>query len=138
MATNQDVIRRPREWDEPCTQCLGTGVVHKREYFALWTPAEYAAHMPAEFVPAKLDPAKLRGVGTVPTDAIICTAQAGASIFEACKEGIVLARAFGHPVAFEFNGAVAVCRVDSDWEIVCKTWWKLAYGKTYEQSMKER
>lgn len=135
---NEQTIRTPHEWDETCQECSGTGKVHKRQHFALYTPAEYAQGMPAKFVPAKLDPAKHRGVGAVPADAVLCTARAGASIFEACKEGVTLARAFGHPVAFEFNEAVAICRADSNPEELVKAWWKLAYGKTYEQSMAER
>lgn len=136
--TLEMMVRTPHEWDEMCRECNGTGSVHKREHFALRTPAEYAAVMPSEYTPAKLDHAKLRGTGAVPTDAVICSAHGGASIFEACREGVTLARAFGRPVAFEFNGAVAVCRSDSDPETVGKVWWKLAYGKTYEESMKER
>lgn len=132
------MIRTPREWDETCSNCHGAGKVHKRESFSLWTPEEHAASMPAEYATIKLDPAKHRGVGAVPANAVLCSAHAGASIFEACKEAVTLAREFGRPVAFEFNEAVAVCHSDSDPAAVAKTWWKLAYGKTYEQSMAER
>jgi hypothetical protein len=132
------MIRTPKEWDETCWQCKGSGIVHKREIFALWTPEEHAALMPAKYATIKLDPAKHRGVGAVPTNAVICSAHAGASIFEACKEAVTLARAFGRPVAFEFNEAVAVCHADSDPITVAKTWWKLAYGKTYEEAMADR
>jgi hypothetical protein len=132
------MIRTPKEWDETCPQCKGVGKVHMRESFALWTPEEHAKDMPPEFATIKLDPAKLRGVGAVPTNAVICSAHAGASVFEACKEAVTLALVYGCPVAFEFNGAVAVCHSDSDPVAVAKTWWKLAYGKTYEQSAAER
>ena len=128
-----DVIRKPKEWDEPCKECRGVGVVHKRESFSLWTPAEYVAVMGPECAPEKLDPKH-----DVPSNAVVCVAHGGASVFEACKEGVALARIFGRPVVFEFNGAVAVCSVDSDPDDVSKRWWKRAYGKTYEQSMKER
>jgi hypothetical protein len=112
------MIRKPREWDETCRECLGTGQVHRREYFSLMTPDEYAQVMPAEYVPAKLDPKY-----DVPTNVVVCTAHAGATIFKACKEGVTLARAFGQPVAFEFNGIVVVCSPDSDPEDVAKRWW---------------
>jgi hypothetical protein len=127
------MIRTPREWDEPCRGCHGTGKVHRRERFSLMTPDEYAAGMPAKYVPAKLDTKH-----DVPDNAIICTPHAGASIFEACKEGVALARAFARPVAFEFNGVVAVCLYGSDPENVSKRWWERAYGKTNEESMRDR
>jgi len=60
------------------------------------------------------------------------------AIFEACREGVVLAATVGRPVAFEFNGAVAVCRTGGDPEAIAKAWWKRAYGKTYEESMRDR
>ena len=49
-----EIVRTPREWDETCRECKGTGSVHKREHFALWTPAEYARVMPGEYVPATM------------------------------------------------------------------------------------
>src|SRR5579875_727239 len=131
------MIRTPKQWTETCRECRGTGTIHKREHFALWTPEEYAANMPPEFVPAKLK-SDCKGADDLPANVVVCTAHAGPSIFEACREGVTLARAYGRPVAFEFNEAVAVCHGDSDPERVAKGWWKLAYGKTYEQSMKER
>jgi len=120
------IVRTPREWDEQCWHCKGSGQVHKRERFALWTPDEYEHVQPLD---QKHD---------VPPNAYVCTAAPGSSIFEACKEGVGLARTVGRPVAFEFNGAVAVCRADSDPDKVAKAWWLRAYGKTYEQSAAER
>jgi len=132
MKTN-DVIRTPKEWDESCHECGGKGVVHKREHFSLWTPSEYMAAMGHEFVPEKLD-----AKHDVPANAVVCVAHAGASIFEACKEGITLARTFGAPVVFEFNGTIAICYADSAPEDVSERWWKKAYGETYEQSAARR
>jgi hypothetical protein len=119
--TANELVRTPREWDETCRECKGTGFVHKREHFALWTPDEYARVMPMEHVPAKLEPGTHRGVESVPNNAMICVVHGGASILDACKEAVTLSRAAGRPVAFEFNGAVAVCVSDSDDEHVITT-----------------
>ena len=126
------VIRTPKKWTEECRECCGSGYVHKREHFALWTPDEYMATMP------ECGPPKLDAKHDVPADAVVCSAMGGSTIFEACAEGVGLAKVYGRPVAFEFNGAVAICRADSDPNTVAKVWWKRAYGKTYEQAMKER
>lgn len=124
--TTKPVVRTPREWTEQCRECCGTGHVSRRERFSLWTPDEFEQREP-------IDPKH-----DLPRDAYVCTAAPGATIFEACKEGIGLSKMVGRPVAFEFNGAVAVCRSDSDPDNVAKAWWERAYGKTYEQSMAER
>jgi hypothetical protein len=126
------MIRTPKEWDESCRECGGSGHVHRQERFVLWTPEEgAAAGLGKKFfhIDAKYD---------VPRDAYVCVAQAGASIFEACEEAIDIARIARRPVAFEFSGAVAVCFGTSDPEKVAKAWWNRAYGKSYEQSMKDR
>ena len=34
------IVRKPKEWDETCSQCRGSGTVHKRERFSLMTPDE--------------------------------------------------------------------------------------------------
>ena len=126
------MIRTPREWDETCRQCRGTGAVHKREHFWLLTPDEQEKLFGKERV-VKLDPKH-----DVPHDVVVCWVSNGASIFEACKEGVTLARAYGRPVAFEFNGVAAVCEAGSDPEEVAKAWWPKVYGQTYEQSVASR
>jgi hypothetical protein len=123
------VIRTPKEWTETCDKCRGTGNVHKRQRFFLWTPDEYLELMPDR------DPLKLDVKHDVPADAVVCSVHGGATIFESCREGIELAKLYKRPVVFEFNGAVAICRGDSDPDTVGKAWWKLAYGKTYEESL---
>lgn len=120
------INRTPREWVETCDRCGGCGKVQRREHFALWTPDEYEHVQPLD---AKHD---------VPADAYVCTAAPGGTINEACREGIEIAKLVGRPVAFQFNGAVAVLRADSDPVAVMRAWWKRAYGKTYEESMAER
>jgi hypothetical protein len=125
------IVRVPHEWDEPCRECNGSGHVHKVERLHLWTPDEYAKLMGHE--PTSLDPKF-----DVPSNAYVCHAMGGATIFEACREGIGLAKRVGLPVVFEFNNALAICHADSDAEDVAKRWWLKAYGKTYEQSMRER
>ena len=127
------MIRTPREWDEPCPKCRGAGVVHKRESFHLLTPEEYVALMQGT-----VDPPKLDAKYDVPADAVVCTPCGSVSIFEACTEGVTLARAYGRPVVFEFNGRVVVCSSDSNPEDVAKRWWKRAYGETYEESVEKR
>jgi hypothetical protein len=117
--------RTPREWTETCRTCRGSGQTHHRQHFALWTPDE--------FEPQPLDPKH-----DVPSDALVCTAVYGSSIFEACREGVELAQMTGRPIAFECNGSVAILRADSDPVAIAKAWWKRAYGRTYEQSMAER
>lgn len=127
------VKRTPREWNEKCGACSGRGIVHRRQHFALLTPDEFDGpddHRPALF---DLDPKH-----DAPADAYVCRALGGASIFDACNEGREIARMVGRPVAFEFNGALAVVRADADPTAVAKEWWKRAYGKTYEQSMRDR
>lgn len=127
------MIRTPREWDEPCRECRGSGQVHKRERFSLLTPDEQVKLFGVDRVPKALD-----AKHDIPANAVVCWAGAGSSIFEACKEGVTLARVFGRSVAFEFNESVAVCHADDDPEQVAKQWWRRAYGKTYEQSMADR
>jgi hypothetical protein len=129
----EKMIRTPKEWDETCRECQGTGKVHKREHFSLLTPDEQAKLFGPDRAPTVFDTKH-----DVPANAVVCWAGAGASIFEACTEGVTLARAFGRPVAFEFNETVVVCSSDADPEDVAKRWWKRAYGKTYEQSAADR
>jgi hypothetical protein len=119
------IVRTPREWAETCRHCNGKGVVARREHFALWTPDEYRA----EPLDARHD---------APHDAYVCTGVPGATIFEACKEGVTLAAIVKRPVAFEFNGAVAVCREGEDPGAIAKAWRIRAYGMTHEQAMRER
>ena len=120
------MIRTPREWDEQCHECRGTGVVHKREHFALWTPDEYMESL-AGYGPPTIDQ-KHKGASDVPVNALICCVHAGASIFEACKEGVALALAAGRPVAFAFNDTVAICHVDSEPDQVSIAWSERMYG----------
>jgi hypothetical protein len=122
------VKRIPRSWTETCQECHGTGRVTKREHFALWTPEEYPTDIP-------ISPS---AKGYASSEAYVCVAVPGASIFEACKEGVAIAKVVGRPVAFECNGAIAVCLQHSDPNSVALEWWKLAYGETYEQSAAKR
>ena len=131
------MIRTPKEWDETCSQCRGTGTVRRREYFALLTPDEQVKLFGADRITTAIDP-KCKGGDDVPPNAVVCWCGAGCTIFEACKEGVTLARAYGRPVAFEFNDAVVICHSDSDPDAVAKAWYPRAYGKTYEQSMRDR
>lgn len=132
MTDRPKLIRTPREWIEQCRSCGGSGHIQKRESFALWTPDEWAANMPG-FPREPLDPKF-----DVPPDAYVCEPVGGCSIFEACKEAVTIAREVGLAVAFEFNGAVAIVRADSDPIAVAKAWWKRAYGETYEEAMARR
>jgi len=120
------IKRTPRQWTESCRTCNGTGTVHEREHFSLWTPDEYERVQP-------LDPKH-----DAPADAYVCTTCPGATIFEACREAAEIAKQVHRPVAFEFNGTIAVIRADSDPVAVAKEWWKRAYGKTYEQDAANR
>jgi hypothetical protein len=120
------IVRTPKKWTEPCRECGGSGHVQKREYFALWTPDEYEG---TETLDPKHD---------VPQNAYVCTAVPGSTINEACREAIGLVKLVNRPVAFEFNGAVAVCHQDSDPDRIVRAWWLKAYGETYEQSMAKR
>lgn len=126
------VIRKPKQWTEKCRECSGSGHVTWREHFSLWTPDE-GAEMGLDATHFQLSPQF-----DVPRNAYICVAHGGASIFEACKEGVGLAAIVDRTVVFEFNGAVAECRPGADPAIVAKVWWRRAYGKTYEESMKDR
>src|SRR5277367_6958272 len=127
----EKIVRVPKEWDESCQTCRGAGVVHKAERFHLWTPDEYERLMGNP--PSDIDPKH-----DAPSNAYLCHAMGGATIFEACKEGVALAKTVARPVVFEFNDALAVCHADSEPEDVAKRWWLKAYGKTYEQSMRDR
>ena len=85
------IVRAQREWVENCDRCGGSGKIHRREQFALWTPYEYKQVRP-------LDPKH-----DAPSDAYVCTAVHGGTIGEACREAIDIAKMVGRPVAFEFN-----------------------------------
>ena len=126
------MIRKAKEWDERCRGCGGKGMVHKVEHFNLWTPEEYAEVMGHPMETESV----VTAAGVV--NAIVCVAHGGASIFEACKEGVTIAKEVGRPVVFEFNGKLVVCHADSDPVDVAEEWWKVAYGKTYEESMRDR
>ena len=128
------MIRTPREWDEMCRECCGAGKVHKRERFTLLTPEEYAEMMGPDHALPRLS-AKLAAVA--PINAVVCWAGLG-TIHDACREGVALSRAYGRPVVFEFNDAVAVCHGDTDPDEEVRRWWVRAYGQTYEQSMRDR
>ena len=83
------IVRTPKEWDETCSQCRGSGTVHKRERFSLMTPDEQrqmGEGWKLMTIDPKYDP---------PADAMVCWVGAGATIFEACREGIALATAAG-------------------------------------------
>ena len=118
--------RAPREYDEQCHECGGTGIVHKRERFALQTPNEHMKGL-AKHGPPSIDP-KHNGASTVPANALICSVCPGSSIWDACREGVALARAADRPVAFEFNETVAICQTDSNPDQVASTWWDLSQG----------
>ena len=121
--TTPGIVRVPREWEEPCQNCGGCGLVSRRERFSLWTPDEYVA-----------DATSLSELHDIPTDAYVCVAVPGGNIWDACREGVEIARRVGHVVAFEFNGKAVVCRADSTAVDVAKELWFRIYGKTYEQS----
>ena len=110
----QKVIRKPREWDEKCDRCSGTGTVHRKQHFALWTPDEWSHVQPITD-------------GRVPADAYVCTVAAGASINDSCIEGVQIAALVNRPVAFEFNGMAVVCRPGDDATTVADDWWQRAY-----------
>lgn len=122
------IIRTPKQETRICSHCRGTGRVEWRQHFALWTPDEWKSDYPRD----------MSGYDG-PSDAYICTASPGGTIFEACKEGVEIStRLAGRPVAFEFNGAWVVCYMGNDPDHIAKVWWKKAYGKTYEESMRDR
>ena len=121
------MVRTPREWDEPCRECGGTGTVHRRESFSLWTPEEYAKTMGEYGHGApKVEP-ESNGADSVPSNAMVCEVHGGASIWDACREGVALARVAGRPVVFTFNGTVAVCHVDSE-PVDVSTKWHLLFN----------
>jgi hypothetical protein len=103
-------VRTPKEWTETCRECGGAGTVHKRESFSLWTPDEYEQTQPID---AKHD---------APKNAYVCTVSAGASLFAAVREGVELARLVERPVAFVFNGLLAICRAGDDPKAIADEW----------------
>jgi hypothetical protein len=115
------VKRTPRKWTEVCKTCNGSGKTHHREHFNLSTPEE-SGH--------ELD---------VPEDSLVCDVIGGCpSIFECCKEAASMAGTFKRPVAFQFNQTVAVVRPGQDPTEAAKTWWQTEYGRSYEESMRDR
>lgn len=106
------MIRTPREWTETCPTCKGKGEVHQKERFALWTPEEH----PNQKLKAPPPGA--------PADAYCCTTSPGASVWEACTEGIGLAQKVNRPVVFTINGTMIVCRADSNAEKLVDEWAK--------------
>lgn len=128
----EKIVRTPREWTEPCARCGGTGNVQKRERFALWTPDEYASEVKNGSL-SVIDPKH-----DVPKDAYVCQVMGGSDIWGTCREAVDIAIRVDRPVAFLFNDTIAVCRSDSDPEKVAREWWKRCYGKTPEESMRDR
>lgn len=41
-------------------------------------------------------------------------------------------------VAFEFNGQTVIVKPDDDPEKIWRAWWEKEYGKTHEESMRQR
>lgn len=131
------MIRTPKEWTETCLDCGGSGKVHKRESFALLTPDEYMRLGSGRSEAPALSDKYGMPAGGLPTDAVVCWA-GNTTIFEACKEGVELAAAMGHPIAFEFNEHVVVCRAGDNPDAVAKEWWQRCHGETYEQTAAKR
>lgn len=77
-------------------------------------------------------------LANAPANAVLAYAGAGSQIFEACKEGVELAKEYDAPIAFEFNGKMVICYSWSTPEEVGRQWWQDSYGKTPEQSFAER
>lgn len=122
------IIRTRREWDEQCSNCRGTGTVHRRQHFALVTIDEWRARFGDDF----------HGADQLPAGTLACFAGAGSVIGEACREAVAIALSIDRPVSFEFNGAVVVAHADSDPDALVREWWPRAHGRTYEESMRDR
>lgn len=102
--------RTPKEWSEPCGHCSGTGTVHKKQRFSLWTPEEYGSTR--EPHPDQ------------PEGAYACTAVPGAEISTACEEAVEIAKAVDRTVAFVFNGVLVVAQKDSVPVMLAEKWWQ--------------
>lgn len=105
------VRRNPRIRTEDCDHCGGTGKVHHREIFSLWTADEW------EHVPIVLNQKH-----NVPTNSYLCKAVPGGNIQDACREAVSIASMVDRPVAFEFNGVVVVARKDDDPGQLVRRW----------------
>lgn len=105
------LIRPPREWDECCTTCNGTGTVHCKQSFQLWTPDEWQS----PFGPPK-------PIAGAPADAYVCVVQSGSTIVASCREGVEISVTVGRPVAFEFNDTLVVCRAWDDPRDLAAKW----------------
>ena len=78
-------------------------------------------------------------VAGAPRGSVSASVVGSSSIFEATKEASEIARRSGRAVAFEFMRADPVVVLpESDPDLVARAWWFEFYGKTTEESWRDR
>ena len=127
------MIRRKRYTTETCWTCRRPGWRHENPY-TLWTEDEWKRlfqdHTEFQFEP------KLRAKYL---DYEALSVHGGmVSVWDCCREGADLASELGRTVVFSFNQHDVIIRPGDDPELVGRDWWFRAYGKTPEESAKER
>jgi hypothetical protein len=74
----------------------------------------------------------------LPKDTERCYVGCGSDIYSAVNEAKELATQLKKKVSFEFNGKIVIVTEKSNTKRIVTKWWKDVYGKTPEESMRDR
>lgn len=123
------MIRQERWETSTCYICRRPGWTRRKPYSLLTSEEDKNGY----FTPKEIE--LLKGA---PTNAEVCTVHLGTTIYETVKEAKEIAEMMQKPIAFCFNDALVVVYRDSDVKDVIDKWWVKVYGKTQEESYRER
>jgi hypothetical protein len=108
------------ERTEPCPRCRGCGTI-ANPYALRWAGLD------------ERDLRRERAEGMVTARVV-----GSFTIFDACREAAMIARAARRAVAFRFNDRTVVVNVGDDGDRVARQWWLDTYGETPEQTAARR
>lgn len=122
------MIRPKRVVTETCSRCRRPGWTHENG-FELLSEDEFE----------KIMGHALEKIKGLPAGYEPMYVGAGSSIWRSIEEARDYCREYGVTgVGFDFNGKPVFVTAESDPEQVGKEWWKLVYGRTYEEDMANR
>lgn len=75
---------------------------------------------------------------SIPSDVLQLMVCGSATIFEATRDSLEIAREKNKVVTFEANGIRVMVKPNDDYVLVARDWWFKLYGETPEQSLTKR